>query len=166
MASCPLARRQRQGWHREGSQAGAAESLVQVPIPLQALASLQSKGLVAGVPHPTPSLLSHKHVAVSCFPKCLCLCPLPPPPTLCTHPQEHVNQRKLGYGTCSALRPTLTFPLSPGCGQSPLWGQTLLCSSLPPSRLPTRVSGSHANFSITLSPPSPRTSPHFFQPSH
>ncbi|XP_008576534.1 PREDICTED: protein DBF4 homolog B [Galeopterus variegatus] len=72
------------------------------------------------------------------------LCRVMPPTLLYTDPQEHMKQRRgqlqhLPSSLPQALSwgPALTFPLSPGCGQSPLWGplSALLClfsSSCPP----------------------------------
>lgn len=72
------------GIGRDHKEAGAAGALAWLPVPLQALA-LQSKegSLLVVFPAPTPSLLSHQHVALLLSEMPVC-CPLPQPPTLCT----------------------------------------------------------------------------------
>lgn len=87
---------------------------------------------------PTTSLLSHKHVALL-LSKMPCLCPLPQPPR-CALILRNIRSRggaRLLYlqSSPAALSggPALTFPLSPGYGQSPLGEQTPVCSSLPRS---------------------------------
>lgn len=171
IASCPLARRQRKaGIGRHHKEAGAAGTLAWLPVPLQHL-PLQGPGLVS-VPHPHPS---PQACGSSCFLKCPFVSPPPAPHSVLTDPQEHVRQRR---GSAAALpqlprhsgRPSTDLSQEPRCAQMPLWGRTPLF--FPASvwaahpGFCSRVSGSPANFSITLSPPSPRTSPHFFQPSH
>lgn len=86
---------------------------------------------------PTTSLLSHKHVAL--LSKTPCLCPRPQPPR-CALILRNIRSRggaRLLHLQSSppALSggPALTFPLSPGYGQSPRGEQTPVCSSLPQS---------------------------------
>lgn len=92
-----------------GQEAGARLARggpTELPVPLQALA--QPRGLVVGVPHPHPSLLSHKRVALllSEMPAC---CPLPQPPTLVhPDPQEHMKQRRGSAAPLPKLPPRHT----------------------------------------------------------
>lgn len=137
---------------------------------LQALACLQSPGLAV---FPTPASFPTS-MWLSCFPKRLCLCPLPQPPTLCAHPQEHMKQRRGSAVALAELPPLPHHDWGPSTDLSPeprMWPEppqdrplsAFLCLS---PGFCSRVSGSPANFSITFFPPSLRTSPHFFQPSH
>lgn len=91
--------------------------------------------LVIGVPYHQPPF---PQACGSPFQNALFVSP-PPTPTLCTHPQEHTKQRRGSAAVLAELPPALsggpalTFPLSPGYGQSPRGEQTPVCSSLPQS---------------------------------
>lgn len=147
--------------HREARAAGV---LAWLPVPLQALA--QPRGLVVGVPHPHPSLLSHKRVALLLSEMPVC-CPLPQPPTLVhTDPQEHKKQRRGSAAPFPKLPPRHTYwgpstdpPLSPGRGLSPSGDPSqLFPASSALAAHPefcSRVSSSPANFCIPLLPRGP-----------
>lgn len=72
------------GIGRDHKEAGAAGALAWLPVPLQALASLQSPRLVVSVPHPHPQP-PFPQACGSLLLSEMPVCPLPQPPTLCTH---------------------------------------------------------------------------------
>lgn len=168
-------RRQRQGWRKEGPQRGWSSRS-------PGLASCPSAGtcLVQQVlvfPTPTPASLP-RSMWLSCFPKCLFV-PSPSPPRACTQILRNIRSR----GGAAAAPPELprpcvwgepstewTFTLSPGDGQTPHThpGTLLLFHGCPPPIPFLLCQGQQFTCQLLHHPfpPSPRTSPHFFQPSH
>lgn len=125
---------------------------------------------VSGVPH--SSLLSHEHVAPASQTP-VSVSPPPAPHAVRSSAGTYEAEEGLGCGTCRAP-PLPHQDWGPSTDLSPeprMWPEppqdrplsAFLCLS---PGFCSRVSGSPANFSITLFPPSVRTSPHFFQPSH
>lgn len=89
------------GIGRDHRGAGAAGALAWLPVPLQALASLQSQeGELSVLPSPTPSLLSHKHVVILLSEVPVFVSPPPAPHARAQDPQEYMKQRR---GSAAAL---------------------------------------------------------------